>query len=1065
MHSPSVREGLCSLIAAGLHGPCKGGPAQAATVTVPLDMKIRVLGPLEVAIDGVEVDLGGSRPRTLLGILIANRPQAVSVDRLIDEMWGESPPPSAVGTLQAYVSRLRAVLGEKVIVRRRSGYALDLPVGTVDADVLAESTPLEGSDEPSRLASRLGLWRGRPFEDVADTPSISQERTRLEELRMALLESRIDNDLAAGRYQELIAELEGLVAANPYRERLAGQLMLALYQAGRQTEALGVFASMRKRLVDELGLSPSPELASLEESILRQSPGLAPPAPATRHNLPAARSTFVGRRSEIEGVSSRLQETRLVTLTGAGGSGKTRLALEISRSLLGRYKDGVWWVELDQITDPGLLDDTVAAALGLIGTGEGLLPERRQGPVTSQALVDALAGKESLVVLDNCEHLVDATAALVDKMLDRCPGLTILATSRERLAVPGEVVWPVLPLEVIESGAGEAGDAVELFMERARAALPTFQVDQDGVRVVAEICRRLDGMPLAIELAAARVRAFGLPEIAAKLENRLRFLSGGSRTAHSRLQSLASTVEWSYNLLSNSEQALFGRLAPFRSWFSLEAVERVAAFEPIAPGDASGLLAALVDKSMVHTRFDGGSHRYRLLETMRDYASALLTGPERAALMARFTDYYIGVAESGLSHLHDPQQLLWLRRFEDEQPNFRAALDHLVVVGSHDEAMRLTGALGEFWVLRGLVGEARSWIDRVLGSAPGADVRWKARVLGTASSIAEMAGQPEAAHAFATEALAAFEEVGDMIGRAGALRLRAVTGAAGRRDPSDLDEATAASRDAGDHVGLAWCLLERAMTVFWKAGYTEMLDLAEEARRLFEGLGDKLGIANALLVEARASHLLGRKGASELLQEALALFRQAGARPAIAWTLYDLAEVLAASDDDSAGDRTYREAVAEFDAVGIRFGTAVGYGSWGWWARRAGHFELSADRFHRALAESLEIRQTGTALWVFELIAGLAGDIGLLEEAAVLFGAAERWRGELSHPMPAWDLARYGADLARVRAELSEGSFVAQWERGAALSWDQTVAVARGITDQVGTSTTTQSTAPTRSGA
>jgi predicted ATPase/DNA-binding SARP family transcriptional activator len=1011
-------------------------------------MKIRVLGPLEVAIDGAEVDLGGSRPRTLLGILIANRGHPVSMDRLIDEIWGESPPPSSVGTVQAYVSRLRGLLGEKVIIKRRSGYALDLPSGTIDADVFAEPTLAEGFDEPERLQTQLSLWRGRPFDDVADTPSISQERTRLEELRLTLLERRIDLDLAGGRYHELAAELEGLVAANPYRERLAGQLMLALYQAGRQTEALGVFASLRNRLVNELGLSPSPELASLEESILRQSPGLAAPA-SPRHNLPAARSTFIGRRSELEGVASKLQEARLVTLTGAGGSGKTRLALEISRSLLGRFKDGVWWVELDQISDPGLLDDTIAVALGLIGTGEGLLPERRQGAVTSQVLVDALAGKEVLVVLDNCEHLVDPTAALVDRMLDRCPGLTILATSREPLAVPGEVVWLVPPLEVIESGAGEGGDAVELFMARARAALPTFQVDQDAARFVAEICRRLDGMPLAIELAAARVRAFSLEEIAAKLEHRFRFLSGGSRSAHSRLQSLGSTVEWSYNLLSYNEQALFRRLAPFRSWFSLEAVENVTAFEPIAPEDASGLLAALVDKSMIQTRFEGaGSHRYRLLETLREYASAQQTGPEQATLMVGFTDYYVEIAESGLSHLHDPQQLFWLRRFEDEQPNFRAALDHLLVVGSHDEAMRLTGALGEFWVLRGLVGEARSWIDRVLGAAPNSDIRWKARVLGTASSMAEMAGEPETAHTFAIEALAAFEQVGDKVGRADALRLRAITGASGRRDPSDLDEATAASRDAGDPVGLAWSLLERAMTVFWNAGYSEMLGLAEEARQLFEEIGDKLGIANALLVEARATHLLGRSGASDLLQEALGLFRQASARPAIAWTLYDLAEVLAASDDPAAGDHTYREAVAEFDAVGIRFGRAVGYGSWGWWARRAGQHELSAERFDRSLSESLEIRQTGNAIWMFESIAGLAGEIGLLDQAAVLFGAADRWRGELQHPMPAWDLARYQPDLASLKAESQEESFDAHWDRGAALSWEQTVAAARAITDK-----------------
>jgi predicted ATPase/DNA-binding SARP family transcriptional activator len=1009
-------------------------------------MQIRVLGPLEVAIDGAEVDLGGPRPRTLLGILIAHRGHPVPMDRLIDEIWGESPPPSSVGTVQAYVSRLRGLLGENVIVKRRSGYALDAPSGAVDADVFADPALAEGSDETERLQTQLSLWRGRPFDDVADAPSISQERTRLEELRLTLLERRIDLDLAGGRYRELTAELEGLVAANPYREKLAGQLMLALYQAGRQTEALGVFGSLRRRLL-ELGLSPSPELASLEEAILRQSPGLAAPA-SPRHNLPAARSTFIGRRLELEGVVARLQEARLVTLTGAGGSGKTRLALEISRSLLGRFKDGVWWVELDQISDPGLVDDTIAVALGVIGTGEGLLPERRQGAVTSQALVDALAGKETLLVLDNCEHLVDSTAELVDQMLDRCPGLTVLATSREALAVPGETVWLVPPLEVLESDAGEGGDAVDLFMARARAASPAFRVDQDGARLVAEICRRLDGMPLAIELAAARVRAFGLEEIAAKLEDRFRFLSGGSRTAHSRLQSLSSTVEWSYNLLSYDEQSLFRRLAPFRSWFSLEAVESVTTFEPIAPEDGVGLLAALVDKSMIQTRLEaGGTHRYRLLETLRDYASGQLTGPEQTALMNGFTDYYVEIAESGLSHLHDAQQLVWLRRLEEEQPNFRAALDHLLAVGSHDKAMRLTGALGEFWLLRGLLGEARSWIDRVLAVAPDSDIRWKARVLETASSMAELAGEPERAHALAGEALAAFEKVGDKVGRADALRLRAITAASGRRDPTDLDEATAASRDAGDHVGLAWSLLERAMTVFWSADYSDMLELAEEARRLFEGLGDKLGIANALLVEARATHYLGRIGAADLLTEALGLFRQASARPAIAWTLYDLAEVLAASDDPAAGDRTYREAVAEFDAVGIRFGKAVGYGSWGWWARRAGEHEPSAERFERALSEALDIKQTGTAIWMFESIAGLAGEIGLLEQAAVLFGAAERWREELQHPMPAWDLARYQTDVARVKAD--EESFDANRRRGADLSWDQAVAVARAITDQV----------------
>jgi DNA-binding SARP family transcriptional activator len=540
-------------------------------------MEFRILGPLEVGEEDRPVLVTGPKERALLAILLIHAGEVVSADRLVEGLWGSEPPANLSNALQV-VSRLRTCLQRApglqggLLVTRKPGYVLDVGPEDLDARrferLLEEAQEISATDHEgtsSLLGEALGLWRGPALAEFAFEDFAQEEVARLEEAHIRAVEMKMEADLALGRQDGLVGELQALVAANPLRERLRGQLMLALYRSGRQGEALRVFQEGRMTLVDELGIDPGPELQELHQQILLQATTLSatPEAEvaAPRNNLPPQITSFVGRDVELREVGKLLQESRLVTLTGAGGAGKTRLALEVAKGLLEAFPEGVWLAELAAVNDPALVATTLGSALGIReGVPLGV------GAQTPQPFVDKLlsylGGRELLVVLDNCEHLIEASAELVERLLRSAPWVRVLATSRERLGVDGEVLWPVPPLglprpEEVAPEQLVQHDAVRLFLDRATAVRPTFVLDADAAVALNHICRRLDGIPLALELAAAWVRIIPPMEIAARLDDRFGLLVSGSRKPLPRHQTLRAAIDWSYELLSVPEQDLF----------------------------------------------------------------------------------------------------------------------------------------------------------------------------------------------------------------------------------------------------------------------------------------------------------------------------------------------------------------------------------------------------------------------------------------------------------------------------------------------------------------------------
>ncbi|RSS51330.1 BTAD domain-containing putative transcriptional regulator [Streptomyces sp. WAC01280] len=659
-------------------------------------MIFRLLGPLTLtgAAGAPIAAAGGPRVRALLARLLLDAGRTVPVDRLVDGLYGEEPPAGAQGALQAQVSRLRRVLPPGVAVEfSPAGYRLAVGDPAADVDALrfealaGEGARAGAAGDPVRAAGllreALGLWRGPALADVRDAPFAAGQAARLEGLRLDAVEEWAAAELATGGdIPSLISELERSAREHPLRERLRGLHMRALGAAGRQAEALGVYEEVREALAEELGADPSPELSAVHLELLRG--GAATPPPDRRPALlPAPLTDFVGRDRERERLASLVTAARLVTLVGPGGAGKTRLALEVGAGLPGEVR----FVDLGAVrasaAGPGEVTEAFAAALGVRGGGD----EAR--------LVTALAGRPVLLIVDNCEHVVAETAVLVRRLLVDCPGLRVLATSREALGITGESLLPL--------GALTPEAAAELFVRRAAAVRPGFT----GHARVAELCAGLDGLPLAVELAAARLRSLSVDELADGLGERLeRFelLSRGDRTAPERHRTLRAVVEWSWSLLEPGERDLAARFAVFRGGATAEAVARVC-------GAGTGPLASLVEKSLLEAR-DG---RYRMLETIRAYAAGQL--PDEDPVAAAHHTYYRELAEAADPELRGAAQLEWLARLDAEDANLRAALRG----GGPEDGLRLVAALTPYWWLRGLRGRVAApvaeLLDRVVPTA------------------------------------------------------------------------------------------------------------------------------------------------------------------------------------------------------------------------------------------------------------------------------------------------------------------------------------------------------------
>ncbi|WP_132875279.1 AfsR/SARP family transcriptional regulator [Tamaricihabitans halophyticus] len=713
-------------------------------------MRVGILGPLRVyADDGAEVEIGGTRLRGLLARLALDAGRPVSVDALLDGLWGDQPPTDAANALQSLVSRLRRVLraaGDGAVRANGQGYTLDLNPDAVDAHRF-ERLARDGkralgngkhAEAAELLAEAAELWRGSPLDEFAEASFAAPAAARLVELGLAVLEDRAEAELHLGGAVRMLPALEEVGAKYPLRERLTALRMRVLHAAGRQSEALRVYEQTRNALADELGIDPSTELSETHLAILRgelaePSRPVARPEPGSAP-LPTQLTSFVGRDVELAQLDELLHSSRLVTLVGPGGAGKTRLATEAAQRHRAHEHQRVWFVPLAGLADGADLAGVVLTALGAadVSTREVALLLATHDAVAR--LAELLGVGESLLVLDNCEHLIGRAAALCDVLLANCPGLRIMVTSREPLAITGEALCVVGSLAVPELGSStdqaKESPAVRLFLDRARAVRPDFVLDDSVVNSVVEICRQLDGLPLAVELAAARLRAMTAAQIAERLVDRFRLLTSGSRTALPRQRTLRAVVEWSWDLLEEPERLLAMRMSVFAAGATVTALEQVCADDRLPASDVLYVLASLTDKSIVDNYVtDTGRPRYRMLETIRAYADErLVESGERSVVQEAFAAHCVDYAQEQDLRIRGSTQLEADLVFDAEHGNFLAALHWFIDAGRRLEAVRLLRALSWYWIVTGrdqFFGEFVPVVRKMSGEVPG----WELAVL------------------------------------------------------------------------------------------------------------------------------------------------------------------------------------------------------------------------------------------------------------------------------------------------------------------------------------------------
>ena len=706
-------------------------------------LELRILGPVEATDDGVPIDLGTAKERALMALLALNAGRVVSSERLAEDLWEGEPPPQAAATLRVYVSHLRKALGDDgaVIKTRKPGYLLELALEALDASrfeatsARARTAAATGDDRRAAALFReaLELWRGPALADVADQSFARAEAIRLEEARLAVVEDRIDSDLRLGAHADLVGELEVLTSEQPLRERLWRHLITALYRSGRQADALAAHRKIRQRLADELGIDPGPELQELERRILAQDPALnSVPVRETARDvrLPAYRTTFFGRDDEIETLTRRLEKHQLVTVTGVGGCGKTRMAVEAARGLVDGYADGVYFIDLGSVADPDLVPQIVATGVGVSGGG---VTGGSSRPVMDD-VVALLRGRSVLIVLDNCEHLLEASAQAAEMLLQASRGLRMIATSREPLGIDDEQVLAVPSLEVPGERDQLETDSVRLFADRAQAARTGFELNAENIAAVADICRRLDGIPLAIELAAARVAHLSPGQIAERLNDRFRLLTGGRRRIQ-RQQTLQATMDWSYDLLDENERTVLRRLSVFPSDFSLEAAEAVGVWG--LPGSALDLMGSLVAKSMASLEERSGIARYRLPETVRLYAEERLAATaEGDATRTRHLDHFVSAIERISAEILDPTGFILSGLAGAEYANLAAALLWADVSEQPAKMARILAQTRLLWWFVGSWEAGMDFYDRALSFGDRIDRRSRLSLLSQSAGLA-----------------------------------------------------------------------------------------------------------------------------------------------------------------------------------------------------------------------------------------------------------------------------------------------------------------------------------------
>jgi predicted ATPase/DNA-binding SARP family transcriptional activator/DNA-binding CsgD family transcriptional regulator len=932
------------------------------------------------------------KAKSLVKVLALARGHALHREQIMDLLWPELGKRAASNNLRQALHVARRILHLDPEIASRylslSGEQLALCLEGqlwVDVEAFEEAAATaRRSRDPVAYRAAIELYSGEllpedRYEEWAESRRQELQRTLLSLLveLAALYEKRGTEEL-----EPAVQALQRALAEEPTNEEAHVGLMRLYALSGRQGEALRQYGRLLEALSSRLGVEPSASTRALSEEIAAGRFQAAPAhsaGPSTeetarggvaKHNLPAPRTAFVGREQEMLEVKRALAMTPLLSLTGAGGSGKTRLALEVARDLVGAYPDGVWLVELAPLSEGKLVPHAVADALGV---------SEQPGRSLAETLVDDLRNKRLLLVLDNCEHLIDAAAQLADILLSSCPRLRVLATGREALAVEGELVWLVDPLSFPDAdrdgdrdthrapAAGELAryDAVRLFVERARLRSPHFELRAENAGAVAQICRRLEGMPLAIELAAARVGTLPVEQISERLEDSLKLLRGDSRTAAPRQRTLRATLDWSHKLLLAEERALLRRLSAFAGSWTLEAAETVGTGDGIQEEDVCELLTNLMDKSLVFAEARAGEVvRYRLLEPIRQYARERLEqSGEADAFLRRHAEFFLTIGEEAEPQLSGAQQQEWAERLEEEHDNLRAALSWSLEK-EPEMALRLAGALARFWEMRARFLEGSRWLEAALRQSDQADVATRAKLLSEAGTFAWHRGDYDRALVLHGEALALYRQV-------------------------------------GNDSGVAFALLCLG---------TQHLEKGDNER------------------------------AAPLYEAALALSRRIGDRRDIAFAVRSLAEVARRRDEYERAKTLGMESIALAREMEDNWELGRNMGWVGMLTLWSGNDHSSAERF---LKEALGLlRQFGDWMYAAYCLEGFAGLAGAREQgarAARLWGAAEALRNTISAPPTPEARRYYDRSMGAARALLGEAAWEAAFAKGSAMSAEETV--------------------------
>jgi predicted ATPase len=1083
-------------------------------------MRWGLLGPLAVWTDGgVPVRIPGAKVRALLAHLLIHAGQLISTDRLIDELWGDALPSDPAGSLQAKVSQLRRALewaqpgARALIVHRSPGYLLQVDADTIDSGrfrtLLAQARV---QSQPAAIVALLGealaIWRGPALSDLVDYSFAQPVITQLEEQRLTALEEHIEARLALGEHGALVAELETLVAGHPLRERLRAAHMRALYLAGRQVEALDSYQQLRVQLGEQLGLDPSPKLAHLLQAILTHDPelGTRRPGAPRRTNLPAELSSLVGRTAAVVEVRKLLETGRLVTLIGPGGVGKTRLALETAAQLADGLADGAWVVELagcDQSCGDdmlGCLVELVAAAVGVRDDATLTVPPAGRPEQLIQRLPAALQDKQLLLVLDDCERVIEAVAELADLLLRSVSELHILATSREPLGLSGELLWPVPPLDWPDPAMD--GDvhsvaccsAVQLFVQRAAAARACFTLTESNTAAVAAICRRLDGLPLALELAAARVRVLPVQELAIRLDDRFRLLATGTRDAPPRQQTLRAVVDWSWELLTARERALLRRLGVFADGFTLAAAEAVCAGDGVYRSDVLDVLARLVDRSLVVV--EQGSARYRLLETIAVYALERLdSSGETDQFRLRHAQWHAALAEQADRQLRGHGQRQWLERLDAESGNCRAALVWAVAQSDAPLVLRLVGALAWYWFLRGRHSEGRRLVAMALSTSSAGQGPISSRVaalaalfgLGlhdrTSTDTAERGRAALALYA-GLEAFALYAGAEDPRGLAHAQWLTGFLMAGGGSSLAStrlVELALESFRQLGDQWGVAAALSIRGWEHLRRGDLAGARRDGEESWVLFAEVGDRWGQvrsadlfgvlaeiegdydqAHALHTEGLllaeelglwpvVSQQLARLGRLAMLaadcpaalvlhERALRLAREQAFEPGISFAKIGLGMIARRQGRPQAAEAQLAEVLDAHRLAGFHPGIAFIQAELGFVAELRGDQEAARARHLEGLRSAQVSGDPRAIALALEGLAGTAALVGHHHQAGWLLGAAGAARRSVDRPLPPAERSDVDRISSAVREALGETAYNAALGHGAAAGVDAVLA-------------------------